>query len=422
MIRSTHTSKLQHDFITRMIGTGIILYYSLYPPFQRNSSKRHLANIGLMGFMLVAAFLASQHILEASSIYEWMRVLYIVVLVSPVINDVCMTYTDRIKFMMSGQIVNFVTTLMIRYFCESVYAWEFGKSRSAHVAVEYFLAALSCLLFIVAQNVISDSKSLFSARFVLSSMQRVKTHVEVDIPQQHFYQRPLEVRRLIRDICYSHNVRTWIGMQIFMEIEMSVLYLIFTTAILYPMDDVGNTRVLWTLFRIRKVDTILVYLPMYAFGYAGVYWTLFFTICGLSLLVIITSSSESIGTVYILTIVFYISATAVHSAGFNLAMSDLTLSLRQSLFDRRIEEPNIAGILISMSSFVCKPIAYFISGIVANVLQYGRSTGSLSTTFYCLTIIPLVCSAFQILFWRRYDLLPHHTALLRDEFEHSIPK
>lgn len=421
MIRSTHVSKLQHDFMIRMMGTCIILYCSLYPPFQRKSTRHHLERIGLMGFVLVSAYLAYQHIPQASVIYEWMRVLYIVVLASPVINDVCMQDSARIQFMMSGQVINFVTTLLVRFFCELVFASNFGKSGLAKMFVNYILAALSCLLFVLAQNVIVNSQSLLSVRYFLPSMPRVKRHNDVDSPQQ-CYQRPIEVRRLLRDFCYSRNVRNWIGMQVFLEIEMSVLYLIFLHAILYPMDDVGNSRIIWTLFRIRKVDTILVYIPMYTFGYAGVYWTMFCTIGGLCLLMLFTTSSESVGTVYILTIVFYISATAVHSAGFNLAMSDLTLSLRQSLFDRRIEEPNIAGILISMSSLICKPITYFISGIVANILQRGQESGSLSTSFYCLTIIPLVCSALQVLFWRRYDLLPQYTAMLRNELDLNIPK
>lgn len=415
MIRSTHSSKLYHDFIIRMIGTGIILFYSLYPPFQCSSIKGHLEKIGLMGFLLVASFISFQLIPEASAIYEWMRVLYIVVLVSPVINDICMHDAARVQYMMSSQVVNFLTTLLVRFFCETAHSSGFGKTLSAFKTVKVILVALSCLLFVVAQNVISETKALLSVRHVFPFMHRPKVHTEIDSPPQQHGQRPLELHRIIRDLCYSHNVRCWTGMQIFMEIEMSALYLVFLHAILYPKDDVGNTRILWTLFRLRKVDTILVYLPMYTFGYAGVYWTLFCTICGLSLLVLGTTSAESPGTVYILTIVYYISATAVHSAGFNLAMSDLTLSVRQSLFDRRIDEANIPGILISMSSFACKPIAYFVSGIIANILQRGQTSGSLSTPFYCLTIIPLVCSASQMLFWRRYGFL-------RNDLDHNIPK
>jgi hypothetical protein len=359
LIRSTHTSKLHHDFIIRMIGTGIILFYSLYPPFQRNNSKGRLDKIGLIGLLLAVSFVTFQLVPQASAIYEWMRILYIVVLVSPVINEVYLQDTARIRFMMSGQVVNFLTTLSVRFFCETVDTSEFGKTPSARFMVKYGLVALSCLLFVVAQNVIADSKALLSVRNIFSFMNRAKVHTEIDSPPQQYGQRPLEIHRILRDVCFSQNFRCWAGMQVFLEIEMSALYLIFLHAILYPKDDVGNTRILWTLFRIRKVDTILVYIPMYTFGYAGVYWTLCCTICGLSLLVLVTISADSVGTVYLLTIVYYISATAVHSAGFNLAMSDLTLSIRQSLFDRRIEESNIAGILISLSSRIGYHCEYF---------------------------------------------------------------
>jgi hypothetical protein len=415
MIRSTHTSKLHHDFIIRMIGTGIIIFYSSYPPIQRHGAKGHHDKICLIGFLLVASFVSLQLVPQLSAIYEWMRVLYIVVLVSPVINDVHMQDTARIRFMMSGQVVNFLTTLSVRYICETLQGTAYDKSPSARITVKYALVALSCFLFVIAQNMIADSKALLSVRHVFQFMGRAKLHTETDSPPQQYGLRPLEVRRSLRDLFYSHNLRSWVGMQIFMEIEMSALYLIFLYAFLYPKDDVGNTRILWTLFRLRKVDTILVYIPMYTFGYAGIYWTLFWTICSLSLLVLVTASEDSVETVYILTIVYYISATAVHSAGFNLAMSDLTRSLRQSLFDRRIDESNIAGILIAMSSFVCKPIAYFVSGIIANILQRGQSSGSMSTPFYCLTIIPLVCSTAQILFWRRYGIM-------HNELDHNVPK
>jgi hypothetical protein len=428
MIRSTNNSKLQYDFLIRMIGTGIIMYHSLnYSSVQRNIPKRRLDMVGLMGFILVAAFVFVQHVPQVSAIYEWMRVLYIVILVSPVINDVSMHDAARIQFMMSGQIVNFVTTLMVRFVYESVYASEFGQSWSIRGAVLLFWVVLSCVLFVMAQNMITDSKTMFSIRHIFAVLQRGKVHTEVDSVQQHhhhqYHQRPMEWRRIIRDICHSHNVQMWIGMQVFMEIQMSALYLVFLHTILYPMDDVGHTRVIWTLFRLRKVDTIVIHIPMYTFGYAGVYYTLFCTITGLSLFVLVTTSSESIGTVYILTMVFYLSTMAVHAAGFNLAMADITMSLRHSLLDRRLEEPNIAGILIALSSFICKPITYFVSGILANLLHHSRSIESASrTAFYCVVIVPLVCSVLQLLFWRRYDLLPHRTALMRDEIDQSMPK
>ena len=219
---------------------------------------------------------------------------------------------------------------------------------------------------------------------------------------------------------------------------MSILYLLFLYTILYEMDhNVRDTRFLWTLFRLRKVDTILVHIPMFLFGYTGVYNTLFATILALSLYSYGSTHQPSDGmtTVHILTIVYYISCMAVHSAGFNVAMADLTLSLRYyyakitTMTDHHHHrgadnpEPNIAGIVIAFNSFVSKPITYCISGIVAAVLRHGRSTNTLtSTAFYVLLYTMILSSAVQLYVWKRYELVKHRTTAMRDELAQIMPR
>ena len=211
--------------------------------------------------------------------------------------------------------------------------------------------------------------------------------------------------------------------------------------ILYEMDDsVHDTRFLWTLFRLRKVDTILVHIPMFLFGYTGVYYTLFATLFCISLYTysITNQPSDAMTTVHVLTIVYYISCMAIHAAGFNIAMADLTMSLRYYYakittttttadhhhYHRWSDnEPNIAGIVIAYNSFICKPITYCISGVVAAILRHGRSTNALSSTaFYVLINTTIVSSAVQLYVWKRYELVKHRTTSMRDELSLMMPK
>ena len=464
MIRTTNSPKLQYDFLIRMIGTAIIFYYSINAlPFQSHYAKgRRLDIIGAMGCAFVVIFLVVQQLPIFIPFYEWMRILLIVTVASPVINDTSMFDAARIQFIMSSQMINFIATLAVRYMYEFVTAAETIQEHGSpwlsnqHVITNMF-ALLSAALFAAAQNTINSGPTILSVREAMTNVfrqPRIKVHTEDGdhieppkngtlqrqysnaVPQPSQQPRSMIWYRIVRDMCYSNNVQRWIIMQILLEVQMSILYLLFLYTILYEMDhNVRESRFLWTLFRLRKVDTILVHIPMFLFGYTGVYYTLFATLFGISLYAycITNHPSESMITVHILTIVYYISCMAVHSAGFNVAMADLTMSLRYSytktatttenIHRRSDHEPNIAGIVIAYNSFICKPIAYFISGIVAAMLRHGRSTNTLSSTaFYVLIYTTLVSSAVQLYVWKRYDLVKHRTTLMRDELSQIIPK
>ena len=467
MIRTTNSPKLQYDLFIRVIGTAIIFYYSIHTfPFHHHlhhtrshyQKERRLDVIGTMGVLFVVIFLIVQLVPILLPLYEWMRILLIVTVASPVINDLFMHHTARIHFIMSGQIVNFVTTLLVRYICESVVLLPQGAPwlSSQHI-VTSLLATLAAVLFVVAQNKINRSGSLLSVRDGLALTlrpTRIKVHTEDDddnepkqpatlqrhhsSPQQS--QQPLQQprsltwHRIIRDMFYSNNVQRWIIMQTLLEVQISVTYLLFLYTILYEMEDhnVRDTRFLWTLFRIRKVDTILIHIPMLLFHYSGVYYTLFVKLFGVSMYAyyITDQPANAMTTIHVLTIIYYISCMSVHSAAFNVAMADLTLSIRydhskstDNHHRRSDNEPNIAGILIAYSSFICKPITYFISGIVATMLRNGRATNALSSTaFHVLIYATIISSSIQLYVWRRYDLVKHRTTSMRDELFQIIPK
>jgi hypothetical protein len=407
--------------------------------------------IGAMGFGLAAIFLVSHWHTSLAPRLQWAfectRSVYILILASPIIDDHRMSPVARIQFMASGQCINLGTALIVRWMCEL-----FSSSNSSTVSntvprtladhesriILLLLAIIACILFTVAQTQIASLKSplirlLFSPLWKRSrvkqddhgnddvDVRKLVPPITTEAPATSWWNNhalsrrgDLDWRRVVRDLCRSQRFRMWLGMEVLMESHIAIFHVSYLHEFVYNHETDGlDAKAAWALVLTRKVAAIVTYLPMaLPFGYAGVYRALFYTAGGLSIVVLVIHEISPIASVelYYFAMVFLLFATvAVHSAGFQLAMADLSLEMHyRQVLEGRIDDPSLAGVLIGANAVVCKPVAYLVSMLVTYMQTSPHS-------YYLLTLVPFLGSAFQLWFWNRYDLTPRRTAAMREE-------
>jgi hypothetical protein len=416
--------------------------------------------IGAMGFGLAAVFLLSHWHASLAPRWQWAfectRSVYILILASPVIDDHRLSPVARIQFMASGQCVNLGTALIVRWMCELVSSAnstsssnDIPRTLAEHESRLFllFLAIIACILFTVAQTQIASLKSP-SIRLVFSPLwkrsrvkqdedahgmddvdvRKVVSPISTEAPTTSWWNShallrrgDLDWRRVVRDLCRSQRFRMWLGMEVLMESHIAIFHVSYLHEFVYNHETDGlDARAAWVLVLTRKVAAIVTYLPMALhFGYAGVYRALFYTAGGLSFVVLVIHEISPIASVelYYFAMVFLLFSTvAVHSAGFQLAMADLSLEMHyRQVLEGRTDDPSLAGVLIGANAVVCKPVAYLVSMLVTYMQSSPHS-------YYLLTLVPFLGSAFQLWFWNRYDLTPRRTAAMREElFRDNMP-
>ena len=132
------------------------------------------------------------------------------------------------------------------------------------------------------------------------------------------------------------------------------------------------------------------------------------------------NTASSLTTIYVLTLLFPILTGAVHGAGFQLAMADMSLEFHHAYTsDRRFDEPSLAGLLVGVNALICKPTAYLFA-VAATKILTSRPPDSKVNAFHIFVITPLFCSCLQALIWKYYDLTPKRTAAMREELHRQL--
>jgi hypothetical protein len=196
------------------------------------------------------------------------------------------------------------------------------------------------------------------------------------------------------------------------------------------------------------VSVIIMYLPIRRYGYSKVYlqlfwWNLLFS--GALLYVVrsvpydyaVPPTSITMGIlrfdsrvwVLVFLILYPVITGAVQSAGFHLAQADMVLEMKRNhALQGRYDEPSLAALFMGANALFCKPAESILPITSATVLDSVTpgTDGSGSSQYrdrllYLLLVPPLVCSIFQLLVWRYYDLTPYKTSWLRDELKKLRP-
>lgn len=407
--------------------------------------KQRTDMIGATGFALAFVFLVL-HVFSSSVLLlrykstQWMfecfRSVYILILASPVIDDHFMSPVVRVKFMASGQCINLVAGLIVRWICQTLASARLGPNNnnetndkpldSLPTSALILLVLIVCFLFTFAQSKIANAKSM-SLRTVVNPIVpqlRVKENKNAELADHHKLsslnlvqlnhsegggvqysnatRRPLELRRVIRDLGRCHSFLFWIGMEIWMEANIAVCHVFFLSGSIHGRSG-------WPISVARKSAAIATYLPMLLFGYVGVYKALFLTVFGMSMLsvLMVEASSPDLGLFVIFAIL--IATVAVHSAGFQLAMADLSLKLfHKDSMGGQLEESSLAGLLVGINALVCKPISFVAATSVERLIGHPLA-------FHSIALFMIIGSGVQLVLWRHYDLTPRKTAAMREE-------
>ena len=123
-------------------------------------------------------------------------------------------------------------------------------------------------------------------------------------------------------------------------------------------------------------------------------------------------------------VIHSVATGAVLSAGFHLAMSDMVLEMKtKHASEQRFDEPSLAGMFMGANALLCKPMDALLPFVAASFLgDYDfsaaeSSDGTRLVLFRLLVVPPLVFSIVQIWSWRRYNLHPERTKVMREKLD-----
>lgn len=188
------------------------------------------------------------------------------------------------------------------------------------------------------------------------------------------------------------------------------------------------------LHPMKQICGICMYLPIRRVGYAKIYTFMFWFNLVFSGVTLVLASPSSSNPYMILgfLIVHTCLTGAVQSAGFHLAMSDMVLEMkRKHAVQGRLDEPSLAGLFMGANALLCKPMESVLPIIAAWCLEKtdfatnnnnnNHDSSSPEKTrqvlFYLLVLPVLICSIFQLVSWRKYNLHSERTEMMREELQ-----
>jgi len=397
--------------------------------------------IGLAGLLLTLSFVISLLRAQTKWVYEAGFAIFTIVLASTATDDHRMTYKARIWFQMSSEILNLVATLVVMVgsflFLEQTNDNDDNDraTRSNHLfptdqGFVLALVVLALVIFLSAQNMIRGLP-LLSLRSLVPK--RKKEHDDNDIvvasttthPQSTKAHRLWQWRQVLRDCLASSSFRAWIGMEMMLESQV-LFHTAFLPTIWQRLVDERGSGTAWlepATKPLRQLVGILMYIPMRQLGYVQMYTLLFYSNLMVSLLAVNFADHASTALIYPLLFAYPIISGAVLNCGFQFAMADMTLELKHAQVARGNAEQvgtSVAALLLGLNAVFCKPMKHLFTVAAKIVLHQG--SGSKSDAFYLLVATPLVCSLFQLFFWRGYSLTPKRVLSIRDELQRVLDR
>ena len=329
-----------------------------------------------------------------------------------------MTDQERVNFMASGKILN----LFVAFFVAKIGLEVFETNNMNRFRI--FLVTLSlivAILFLISQmmiyyHIVINWKS---RRIRILNNKRQEDYVPKTTTR-------LQPKQVISDFWRYKNFWAWIGMEVFLESQISFFDAFLKTFVDQLVHDAGVSREIcdWLLSLIRPIGlvcTILCYIPIRRLGYKKIYPVLFATNVILSLCLWFGASHTSTGAI-ILFLILYPSITgAVANSGKILVMSDMVLEMKKThVVEGREDEASLAALFLGVNALFCQPAGSILPIVAANMLDTLDLTSEGNENvqrvlFKLLVIPPLVLSFFEWMSWRRYTLTPAATNKMRED-------
>jgi Na+/melibiose symporter-like transporter len=388
--------------------------------------------IGISGCIFCLAFLTpffrwkepsaldGLHFILSLSMYDTMYSFTCILLGSLVTDNHHMNDDERVWFMASGKIANLVAAFAVARLGLMVFDADNMKQFRAFLWV---LAVLAAAMFVVAQIMMRysvDRKSFPVFRY-LKQPNELQTKKKT---------RQLELRQVMHDFWHHKNFWAWVGMELFLESQVSFANAFLKTFVDRLVYDEGVSRENcdWLLSVIRPLGLIagiLCYIPIRRFGYRRVYPILFAVNAALCLVMLLAASHKSTNMIIAFLVIYPTLTVAVSSSGFHLVMSDMVLEMKKiHAKDGRLDEPSLAGLFMGMNALFYKPAESILPVVAANMLSHvdfnvEGHEGVQIALFKLLIFPPLVFSILEWASWRRYTLTPQKTSQMREEL-HSL--
>jgi Na+/melibiose symporter-like transporter len=329
-----------------------------------------------------------------------------------------LTDDERVNFMASGKILNLFAAFFVAKIGLDIFETNnLNQFRIFLVALALFVA----VLFLVSQvmihyHVVFNWKTMRIS--VLNNLRR-----QTSAPKTTAGLKPKQV---IRDFWRYKNFWAWVGMEVFLESQISFSNAFLKTFVDHLIHNAGVSREVcdWLLSIIRPLGlicTILCYIPIRRLGYKRIYPFLFATNIMLSACMWFNATHTSTGAIIFFLILYPAITGAVATAGFHLVMSDMVLEMKKMhAAQGRHDEASLAALFMGVNALFCKPAESILPVVAANMLDKLDVTSEENedvqrVLFKLLIVPPLIFSFLQWISWSRYTLTPAATNQMRED-------
>jgi hypothetical protein len=353
------------------------------------------------------------------SMFDTLNSFTAILLGSLVTDNHHMTDRERVNFMASGKILNLVSAFVVARIGLTIYDEKDIHDFRVFLVV---LAAVAGMLFLMAQimthyHIVVRWKSM-SVRFL--DFGKRQDHAPISSGK-------LMIRQVVWDFWRHKNFWAWIGMELFLESQISFVNEYMKMFVDRLVFDEGMTRDWcdWLLSITRPLGLIcgiLCYFPIRRFGYRKIYPILFAANIILCLAMLIGANFQSTNAIIAFLLVYPAITDAVAAAGFHLVMSDMVLEMKKMhALEGRHDEPSLAALFMGFTALFCKPaesILPVVAGTMLDTLDLtaeGVNPQVQHVLFKLLVIPPLIFSIIEWISWSRFTLTPSETCQMRDE-------
>lgn len=357
------------------------------------------------------------HFVVSMSLYDTMFSFMAILLGSLVTDNHHMSDSERVWFMASGKIANLITSFVVARTALEIFDEDNMSRFRAYI---WALAFLSAILYSMAQIL---------TRYIVDwnrfTFKRIKKPTSLE---KKSVSRKLNLAQVARDFWGHKNFWAWIGMEIFLESQVSFANAFLKTFVDRLVHEEGVSRELcdWLLSSIRPLGLIagiVCYIPIQQFGYRRVYPILFATNALLCLALLVTGTHQSTTHIVLFLIIYPTITEAVTSSGFHLVMSDMVLEMKKiHAMDGRLDEPSLAALYMGMNALFCKPAEAILPVIAANLMSHmnlhTEDNPEVQAALYKVLVLPpLAFSVLEWISWRNFTLTPQLTSQMREELK-----
>lgn len=357
------------------------------------------------------------HFVVSLSLYDTMCSFTTILLGSLVTDNHHMNDRERVRFMASGKVANFIAAFAVARIGLELFDEEDMRKFRAFL---WILVVLVTGLFALAQTMtvyLVDAKTL-----------KIR-HVKKPAALARRNNQKLQFVQVFRDFWSHSNFWAWIGMEIFLESQVSFLNSFlktFVDRLLLDRGEISRDTCDFLISIVRPLGLIagiFCYIPIEKFGYRRLYPILFVMNAALCLFMLLGSTYESTRSIVLFLLIYPTITVAVSTSGFHLVMSDMVLEMkRKHANEGRIDEPSLAAIYLGMNALFCKPAESFLPILSAYMLQdlniHAEGDERVQSALYKMLVIPpLLGSIIEWLSWSRYTLTRKKTTQMRQDLQ-----